>query len=108
MENPQSSSKKLYLNANRWLLGFGTSPEADWKIIFFSALILVVVAIALSAFIFIKINKGEIFVVEKPDGQSERTLDLTLLRKTVSYYQGKARVFESVKNKVVPSVDPSL
>jgi|SRR3989338_7295529 len=108
MGNLKTSFRKLSLKVDGRFLGFGTSPEADWKIIFISALLLAVLVIVLSVFIFIKIDKGEIFVVEKLVGEKKNTLDLNVLRETVSYYQNKALEFESIKNTKTPSVDPSL
>src|SRR3989344_5765629 len=96
MENLQTSFKKLNWKTNGKLFGFGTSPEADWKIIFISTVALALLVIIISAFIFIKIDKGE------------KTLDISLLKKTVSYYQGKAVEFERIKRASTPAVDPSL
>ena len=107
MENPQTSLKKF-----RWKvrggLGFGTSPEADWRIILISAMVLAVLVIALSVLIFIKVDKREIFVVEKPEEEREKALDTSLLKETVLYYQTKALEFERIKNSVTATVDPSL
>ena len=108
MESLKTSLNKLNWKINGRLFGLGSSPEADWKIIFISALILAVSVIALSVFIFIKIDKGEIFVVERSLDQGEKTLDIFLLKETVSYYQGKAREFDRIKSLVVPAKDPSL
>jgi hypothetical protein len=104
---------KIFLNKLNWkingrLLGLGGSPEADWKIILVSTLILTVLVIALSVFIFIKIDKGEIFVVERPAGEGEKNLDVSLLKETVSYYRAKALEFERIKGLVIPAIDPSL
>ena len=87
---------------------FGMSPESDWKIIFVSTLFLIVVVIAVSAGIFIKVNKWEIFVVEKTVDSSENTLNIELLEKTVKYYQDKEIIFEEIKSGGSVTVDPSL
>lgn len=108
MDNLQTSFKKLNWETNGKLFGFGTSPEADWKIIFISTVVLALSVIILSAFIFIKIDKGEIFVVEQSDEQGEKTLDISLLKETVSYYEGKAVEFERIRRGSTPAVDPSL
>jgi hypothetical protein len=108
MENKQTFFKKFSLNANGRIFGFGTSPEADWKIIFISTVVLVTTVIVLSIFIFIKIDKGEIFVIERLPDQGEKILNLSLLKETVSYYQNKAIEFERIKNSASPSADPSL
>lgn len=107
MADPQSSLKKSGWKV-RGGLGFGASPEADWKIILISTMILAVLVIALSVFVFIKVDKGEIFVVERSVDKEEKALDISLLRETVLYYQNKALEFERIKNSVTLIVDPSL
>ena len=99
MNNLHISFKKLDLKVNGKFIGFGTSPEADWKIIFISGVVLAVS---------IKIDKGEIFLVERTTEQEDKALDISALKETVSYYQGKALEFERVKNLKVSIVDPSL
>lgn len=106
--NPQTSFKKSIWKVNGRLFGFGTSPEADWKIILISTIILTVLVIALSVFLFIKVDKGEIFMVEKSVGQKEKALNISLLKETVFYYQNKALEFERIKSSVTPTADPSL
>ena len=108
MENFQISFKKWNWGVKSRLFGFGTGPEVDWKIIFISTMVLTILIIVLSTFIFIKINKGEIFVVEKSAERGEKVLDVSLLKKTVFYYQDKALEFERIKSLVTPAVDPSL
>ena len=109
MENPRISLKKLNWKVEGRLFGFGTSAEADWKIIFISTTALLVCVIILSVFMFIKINKGGIFVVEKLVEQKEKTLDVSLLKETVLYYQNKALEFEKMKIATTTRViDPSL
>lgn len=108
MDNLRASFARLNLKKNGRFLGYSTSPEADWGIIFVSAAILTVLIIGLSTFIFIKIDRGEIFVVKKLAGEGDKTLDLSILKETVSYYQNKALEFERIKRAKTSTVDPSL
>lgn len=108
MINSQAFLKKFKWQTNGRLFGFGTSPEADWKIIFMSTIILVVLVIFSSAFMFIIVSKGETLVVGESSVQDAKSLDTALLKETVLYYQNKALEFERIKSLVVPSVDPSL
>src|SRR3990167_11421391 len=98
MENLKKSFKKINCKVNGRLFGFGTNPEIDWKIIFISTIVLATAVILLSIFIFIKIDKGEIFVVKKQVEEAEETFDVAVLRNTVSYYQeiGRASCRERV------------
>lgn len=107
MKNSRASLKKLNWKVNGRLFGFGTSPEVDWKIIFILAMILAVFVIALSVFMFIKIDRKGIFVVERPTGGRGTTLDASLLRETVLYYQNKALEFKRIKSVITPATDPS-
>ncbi|MDO8589928.1 MAG: hypothetical protein Q7R69_01490 [bacterium] len=108
MENSPASLKKSSRKAKGGLFTFGTSPEADWKIILISAMILAASVIALSVFIFIKVGKGEIFVADMPEVQKEKALDTALLKETVLYYQNKALELEKIKSTRIPTADPSL
>lgn len=108
MENLQTSFKKSIWKVGGRLFKLGASPEADWKIIFVSTIVLIVSVVALSVFMFIKIDKGEIFVVQRLAGQGQEALNISILKETVSYYQKKAREFEKIKNEKVGAVDPSL
>ena len=108
MENPQSSLKKSGWRI-RGRLGFGTSPEADWKIILISTMSLAVLVVALSVLVFIKVNTRELFMVEQLEEEKGQTLNALLLRKTVLYYQNKALEFERIKNAgTSTAADPSL
>src|SRR3989344_1923995 len=70
---------RLHLKSHGRFLGFGTSPAADWKIIFFSTAFLAVLIIISSVFLFIKIDKGEIFAVEKSVGKTKKVLNTVIL-----------------------------
>lgn len=88
--------------------GFGTGPEADWKVIFVSTLILTAFVGALNIIMFIGIDKGEIFVIDEP-AEVENTFDINKLRETSLYYQNKAQEFDKIVRGVRPAlVDPSL
>lgn len=89
-------------------MNFNTSLESDWKIIFVSTTTLLVLIVALSIFMFIKIDKGDIFVIKKPSVETIKALDTALLKETVSYYQNKALEFESIINTPVTVPDPSV
>ena len=108
MNNLQTFFKKFSWKINGRLFGFNTSPEADWKIIFVSTLILACFIIVLSVLMFVRIDKGEIFVINKPAEEGAKILDVAVLKETVLYYQNKALEFERIKNVRTTSVDPSL
>ncbi|OHA91007.1 MAG: hypothetical protein A2832_00260 [Candidatus Zambryskibacteria bacterium RIFCSPHIGHO2_01_FULL_44_22b] len=81
------------------------NPQTDWKIVFTSTLILVIIAVALSILVFVKIDKEEVFV---SGYGANRALDTSLLEDTVDYYENKAEEFEKIKTNKTSVVDPSI
>ena len=108
MDRLTSLIKKSDQRSARKLSGFGTSPAADWRIILIASSILALLFTAFNVFIFIMIDKGEIFAGETlPEEQV--TLDISELRETVRYYQGKALQLETLKKAAsTTSPDPSI
>lgn len=95
-----SMSSSFYLESN---------PETDWKIIFISTLALIILTVALSVFAYIKVDKGEIFAAERSSDQKDRSLDLSSLRETVSYYEAKSLELETLRNTALVNLpDPSI
>ena len=87
---------------------FGLSPESDWRIILIASITLVILVIGLSVGIFIKIDKGEIFVVKESEDTTENALNTSLLQRAATYYQDKAVTFEEIKAREATATDPSL
>jgi len=108
MDNEEQKTKKVRQKRSFDFLHWGRSAEGDWKIIFIVAAIFALCSIALSTFIFIKIDKGEIFLVEKTTEDSAESLNVEKLKETNSYYKNKALEFERIKNSNPAHVDPSL
>ena len=90
------------------LFGLGSSVESYWKVVLIFTASLIALIIGFSVFMFIKINKGEIFVTERSRENGKDALDLNILKETVSYYQKKALEFERIQNERASSTDPSL
>ncbi|MDB5266810.1 MAG: hypothetical protein JWN89_625 [Parcubacteria group bacterium] len=108
MKNVNIQIKGLKLHKNGRLFGFGTSPNADWKVIFIIFVLLFVIASALCIDLFIKVNNGEIFVVKEKTSTPVPTLNTALLDKTVTYYRDRAKTLEDIKANRDATVDPSL
>ena len=109
MNDLRTSLKKLNWKIDGKIFGFGTSPEADWRIIFISTIILIASVITLGVFVFRQTNQTDIFMpgdLDVPEGQ---ILDTSVLRETILYYQNKESEFGRIKNSalLVPA-DPSL
>ena len=99
---------RVKFRQNGRIFGWGTCPEADWKVIFITMVVLIVLTIVFNILMFIQINRGAIFVTVKPEGNKQETLNPDLLRQTISYYQGKVLEFERIQKERASSTDPSL
>jgi len=108
MDNLRKIFSKFEFKKSGTSLNLGSGPERDWKLIALSTILLALFVIGFSLYVFIQIDKGEIFVVERPGGREGRILDIDKLRATVDYYQSKAETFETLKSQVIQSQDPSL
>jgi hypothetical protein len=108
MDRLTSLIKKSDKRSAGRFFSFGTSPAADWKIILITSAFLALLLTAFNVFIFIMIDKGEIFSGETMP-QERATLDIRELRETVRYYQGKALQFENLKRATSTTLpDPSI
>jgi len=109
MENWRTSLGKLNQPSGGRAFKFGDSPEGDWKTIFIAAVTLALMITALNIYIFVKIDKGEIFTVEGPALEGEQIPSLPKLRETVRYYQSKAAQFDNLQKTATSTFpDPSL
>ena len=83
-------------------------PMRDWKILFVVFVMLNVAIIAFSAFLFLEINRGDIFLVEPTAPSGIDTVDRDELREALLSFEEKARQFEALKTKKPTLADPSL
>lgn len=108
MNNLQNLFKRFHITTQGRLFGFGTSPEADWKIIFSFGTILVLVVIFLSVYLFLVSDNWKSPGAGNPYSQEGGVLNADLLRETVLYYENKALDFERIKLEKVEIPDPSI
>ena len=85
---------------------FGQDAHTDWEIVFFAFLALNLFAIGVSVFMYGKINKGELFLVDKKETVSVKTLNRLELEKTVSFFADKQGRFDALKRKPPLTSDP--
>lgn len=84
-----------------------THPSRDWKIILVAFTILNIIMAVFSTFLFLQINKGEIFVVDVPIPSSTNSLNREELQNILSFFEEKKRAFVSLKINKPTLVDPS-
>ena len=98
------SSKEIFEN-----LKFGRSPESDWRIIFVSTILLVIIVSVLNVKLFVKINRGEAFATGENSPDKVASLNVPKLINTLDYYLNKKAEFEKIKSgAIAPVIDPSI
>ena len=100
--------KKISLKRNGHLFGYGNGPDADWRIIFIVLAIFMIAVIASGLYIFLEINRGELFSPKEEAAATPTRLNTALLDKTISYYQYKATELEKIKASKESIKDPSI
>lgn len=85
----------------------GMSPMRDWKIIFITAQIVVVIG-AVGSFIFYRlVDSGEYFAVSEEVMQNEVKINIALLQKTVDDIKAREKSMEDSKRGTGIPADPS-
>ncbi len=88
------------------LFGLGTTPQADWKIIFFSTLLFAVGASIFNVYTFLSLGRNG---VEVGDNAAEQGVDLDKLQVANLYYENKEKEFQTiVKTPGASAIDPSI
>lgn len=85
---------------------FGRDARRDWQAVFIVFLLLNLVSVALNLFVYERINKGELFLVDKQEAVTLGTLSRFDLEQTVSFFEEKRRKFESLKDTPLSLPDP--
>lgn len=85
---------------------FGRDARADWQVVCFVFLFFNFVAIGMSVFVYQQITKGELFLVDKKEHVSLRTVDRFELERTVSFFSEKKQRFEALKEHPLSTADP--
>ena len=100
--------KKISLKKNGHLFGYGNGPDSDWRVIFTVLSIFMVAVIAVGLYIFIEINRGELFSPKEDTAATPVKLNVSLLNKTISYYADRASTTENIKTSKEVVKDPSI
>jgi hypothetical protein len=92
----------------RYVHKLGKNPEADWKLLFGLFVTLAVLLLAFSGFILYQIYQGEIFLAEKHDPRTLRTIDRNKLKELIGQFKLSDGHFEELKADKPVLVDPGL
>ncbi|MEK7170656.1 MAG: hypothetical protein AAB767_05195 [Patescibacteria group bacterium] len=87
---------------------FCGDARADWQRLCVAFLILNLCMIFVSIFVYAKINKGELFLVDKKAEVSQNTFDTFKLEQTISYFGEKQARFKRLQEQGVPTSDPYI
>lgn len=101
LENLQSKIGNSFLN------GYGdhdrTRIERDWILVFGFFLFLNLIIVLFSTYLFLQINKGSIFVVQRDETAKVIVLNLKQLDKTLNFFEEKETKFLELKKNLPPA-----
>jgi hypothetical protein len=99
----KKSIDSAYKNHGRFL-GWGSGPDADWKVMFTTFLILLAVSTLLNVILYRNAKSS----FETGDVSVELPVDKEELRRTANFYEEKKLDFESVSKTPETISDPSI
>ncbi|TAL48783.1 hypothetical protein EPN83_03240 [Patescibacteria group bacterium] len=84
-----------------------TRAARDWRLVLLSALLMTILVVAFNLLLFVKVSKGEVFVIKQGSDAVQGAIDENLLRQTLSRFEERAAILESLKTRPVSLPDPS-
>src|SRR3989338_5467661 len=97
--------KKRAANTSARML---VNPDRDWAISLSIFTVFLFFILLWSGYVFLQVQKGELFITEPVKNTSKTTLDQKLLNTTILFYRDKARRYDTLQKTKPPSyTDPS-
>ncbi len=87
---------------------FGGDPRTDWQIVFCVFTLINIALLCINVYIYQKIDQGDIFLVDKKESVSGRTLDRFGLERTITYFEGKQERFDALLRRGPSTADPFI
>jgi hypothetical protein len=108
MKIPTALSSKFKISRGGRILGFGLSPEIDWKLIIVTFMVGLIFVLSGCAYYFIKINNGGFIPVTDEEKVPASSFNINRVRQTINYYENKSKELELIKTTPENILDPSL
>lgn len=86
----------------------GSNPVIDWEIIFFISTFLIIAVMSYGTYIFYKVDKGLLNVVEEKSPGKIVTIDRTALRTIIEQFDLKKATYDDLRSQKIRYVDPSI
>lgn len=86
-------------------LGWGSGPDADWRVMFTTFLVLLFLVVVYSGLAFYQVWQG-VFSAEIVE-TADSPININLLKRNTEYYKSKQAVFDSILNTPETTPDPS-
>jgi len=71
-----------------------TNARRDWLVLFLFFVLVLLGAVFFSVYLFLEINRGELYASPPSSGRQLETIDRAVLKETLSSFEEKARRFE--------------
>jgi hypothetical protein len=100
----QSSALKKFTASLR---RFGSDPWYDWKIIVVAGIVLGLIVLCSSAYLFYEIHQGDLFVVKPEERKAGEKFDREKLVATIKLFEQKKLTLEALQRQKEYYSDPA-
>jgi len=106
-EQLKSFKAKISSVINRDKQGLTIPAYRDWAIMVIAFFLFSFLAAGVGFYLFLRVNSGEIFVVENRDISLRQTIDQAILDEVIEVYGAKEETLEELLSKRPHVIDPS-
>lgn len=101
-------SKKISKNNLSGNSDSGELAERDWKIILFGFIILILVAIFFDGYLFLRVNRGDLFDPVVNKNISPETMNMKILLDVTGFFGARQKDYEELISAGMLHTDPSI
>lgn len=100
--------KKISFKKRGEFRTIGEKADHDWKYILLGFFFLTAVSFGVGLYVFVKINKGEIFTINETSENSQKTINQKELNEASTFFKDRQNHFFEIQSNPAVVQDPSL
>jgi len=104
----QSIKEKIAFFLDQSEQGLTPAVYRDWVILVSAFSLITLVFAGIGLYLFLKINNEEIFLLEKQNIQTQKTIDQVKLKEVIVHHEEKEKQFQELFSERPRVVDPAL
>ena len=84
-----------------------THPYRDWGILMLACLLVIILFILISAYLFLKIRSGELIVATPDTSISTKTINAKALREDLTFFRARETIYNQLLDEAPDVRDPA-